>query len=136
MFINTFNEKRTLLSFLHYFAAAVGQIVQLWDPPPETLPPSQQTVHPDSTMALQGSQENDPLLQGHLLNSSPSAKTGERQGVRKRLSGLYIRKAKASLVFPPSSLSQSQQVKQLHFNGINDCMCSNGTAFAFGSGYK
>ena len=88
MFINTFNEKRTLLSFLHYFAAAVGQIVQLWDPPQRPyhppLPAPPQTVHPDSTMALKGSQENDPFLQGHLLNFSPSAKTGEGQGAGKR----------------------------------------------------
>ncbi|KAM7248835.1 hypothetical protein CapIbe_000874 [Capra ibex] len=35
-------------------------------------------------MALEGSQENDLLLQGHLLNSSPSAKTAQGQGARKR----------------------------------------------------
>lgn len=50
MFINTLNEKRTVLSFLHNFAAAVGQRVQqLWDPPPETPPPSPPTVRLDNT---------------------------------------------------------------------------------------
>lgn len=41
MFINTLNEKRTVLSFLYYFAAAVGQIGLLSSHPqgPSPLPP-------------------------------------------------------------------------------------------------
>lgn len=90
MFINTLNEKRTVLSFLHDFAAAVGQRVQkLWDPPPFTprdpaTLPSHGSRWQHSTMALKGSQENDLFLQGRLLNSSPSAKTAKRQRARKR----------------------------------------------------
>lgn len=40
--------------------------------------------HPDSTVALQGRQEKDLVLKRHLLNSSPSAETGEGQQARKR----------------------------------------------------
>ena len=38
VFINTLNEKRTVLSFLHNFAAAVGQRLQQLQGPPPTTP--------------------------------------------------------------------------------------------------
>lgn len=62
MFINTLNEERTVLSLLHYTAAAVGQIV-LHSDGPRPLPSCLQTFIPDSTVVLRMSQEEGPTLQ-------------------------------------------------------------------------
>lgn len=84
MFINTLNEKRTVLSFLHCVAGAVGQIGLRSDHPqgPSPLPPdipAQQYGWRSKSAEMEG-----PSLRGCLGISSPCRKTGEGHGTRQR----------------------------------------------------
>ena len=103
--------------------------------PPETLPPSPPTVRLDSTARWRSKEVKRMTCSSKAIfwTLAPLLRQHRGQGARKRkVLACVLGSRKPVGFFSPSAFRQPQWKKQLHFKGINNCLCRTGTALVLG----